>query len=297
MILEIFPGNFTLPSIDLDCLYVATYCRISNVKVELVERTSPFSYQLPALKIDSQIIHGAENIIKYLNDNKLGADSKLTEEDAISKLDIWSLKTSVIKRLDPCLIYLWWYSNDNYDEFLGPWISSQFSFPHSLFCSYRIRRGKVAKLLQLFPRKTLESDSRDFLLKESSLNEAREFLNMLGEKLSTNKGFLGDKLTSLDALLFSYLSLLSRVPCKNELIKHHIGAIKQLDSFVNRNSKTLFAEYASRNDKSPFKTFQSDEHDDIKWSSVAFSGACVSLLMLVYAASTGVINLKNEDDD
>lgn len=71
-------------------------------------------------------------------------------------------------------------------------------------------------------------------------NSAKKCVNVLSKRLGRNVWFFGDQLSELDIIVFSYLSILSKIPLPNNPIQNHIKGCRNLLNFINRISRDVF---------------------------------------------------------
>lgn len=73
------------------------------------------------------------------------------------------------------------------------------------------------------------------------LKEAQRCLTSLSERLGTEEFFFGKSPTSFDALVFSYLAPVLKVPFPNSIhLINHLNACDNLTAFVTRILKKYF---------------------------------------------------------
>lgn len=295
--LEIFPGDFGLPSLDPECLITVVYCSLANIPIKIVEKTNLLFAKLPALKTENVTISGALKIIEYFETMNFNSD--FVKYSRARKMDIWSYQVMVENKLSPCYQYLFWFDNDNYNEFLRAWYASRLPFPTNFFVPRLMRRQAISTMESLIPSKIMECDSKSTLIENHVLADAKHCLNLLNEKLSDNKYFFGDIPTLFDAMAFTYLVLLSKVPIKNELIKIHINETSTLCNYYQRIMHKLSQSSTSKTySTSPFEQQEENEQTvGIKWKNVFSSALFASLFMIFYAFSNGIINGSDDDED
>lgn len=149
-----------------------------------------------------------------------------------------------------------------------------------------------------FTSKVIESEAKGKIIETQVVNDARYCLNLLIEKLADQSYLLGDKPTSLDAIAFTYLALLYKVPSKKMTIQTHISLSEPLKNYVDRILKAYFTGESSTS-KSPFEMNNNKESESfsvIKWRDVVFSSAFAGVLMIYYAFSNGILNFDSSDD-
>ena len=299
--LDIFPGDFYLPSLDRECLFTLAYCRFNNIPIKVHYYSNLYLSKVPRLKTRTHTIIGADSIIDYFENRKNivpNNDSTLSSS-SLTKLDLWSYKALITKKLEPCLLYFWWYDQNNYNDFLSGWYSKRLPFPTNFFIPRSLRKDAVAKLEAQFSNKVIESDFKVKTIENSVINEARYCLNLLIEKLGDQNFFFGNHPTPLDASVFSYLALLYKVPTKNSVIQNHINISDPLRNYVDRVLKIYFGkDFFNSTSQCSFDNNNSSSNEDssfadISWTKVLYSGAIAGFFMLFYAVSTGILTIKN----
>lgn len=298
--LDIFPGDFDLPSLDPECLLTLTYCRFSGIPVKIHHQTNLFSHKVPALRTSKQTIYGSDKIIEFFETKNLPSNNGMMNP-ADLKLKLRANKTMAKERLEPCLQLFWWNDLDNYNQFLRAWYAKHLPFPTNFFIPNSLRKKAIAKLESKFSTKIIESESKWKVIENEVTNDARCYLNLMNENMIGQNFCFGDKPTSIDAVLFTYLSLLYKVPTKNTIIQNHIVLTDSLKNYVDRILKMYFNGARSNTFKeSAFNNSGNNENDSfsrINWNDVIFSGVVAGLLMVFYAFSKGIVRINNDDDE
>lgn len=89
------------------------------------------------------------------------------------------------------------------------------------------------------------------------VNNAKKCINVLSKRLGRNTWFFGDHFSEFDVIVFSYLSILSKIALPNNPIQTHIAGCKNLLNFINRISRDVFKKESfnsintSKDDASP----------------------------------------------
>lgn len=294
LVLEVFPGGFDLPTLDLDCLIALTYCRLAGVPIRAIERHTIFPSSLPALSYASDDAQqqqqqspqlkwiGSRCIIEYLNSIDYNLDANLDKD---VRMDINSYVSMVEDKLRSCLHYLWWYDLDNFNQFVRGAYAQRLAFPANFYVPSRIRKSNIFQLELKYTPQVLERDSIGRLLENDVINQARYCLNLLQPYIQPDGAFFNASVqpTSLDVHLFAHLALLYKVPCKNETIKHHIGASEPLVGYIDHIRLNYLDQFKSSSPSfSPFDSV-GDDGNAIKWKDVLLSSSLAATLMMIYA--------------
>ncbi|OTF71136.1 metaxin-like protein [Euroglyphus maynei] len=139
-------------------------------------------------------------------------------------------------------------------------------------------------------------------MEKKVINDAIVCLNSLSTRLENHQYLFGSKPTKIDAYLYTYLVLLSRLPVKKEIIRAHIGSSPNLQQYLNRIDQLEYIKQFSTvsngiPSSSSSTIIDNDSYMTIKWTDVLFSGAIATLLMVYYAFSIGIISTSYQDDD
>jgi metaxin len=140
---------------------------------------------------------------------------------------------------------MWFVDETNYTNLTRPWLAKHLSFPANYVVPGQMQRKAVDDIKAQFGDFDINaSDVQETAL----LKEAQRCLTMLSEKLGTQEFFFGRQPTSLDAVVFSYLAPMMKVPFPNfHHIQAHLKACDNLTSFTNRILLKYFP--TSRNGK------------------------------------------------
>ncbi|KAF7494084.1 Metaxin-3 [Sarcoptes scabiei] len=290
--LDIVGGKFRLPSIDQDCLTVLTYCTLAGIQLE-INTISPFQSKSPSLHIDNQIVFGADKIIEYLE--SVFYNSDMSKNSAQHKFQFKSYQNYLKVKLEPCLQYLFWYDEQNYNENIGSWIAEKCSFPFNLIAPRMIRKSSINQLMKCFPIKVLEDANQIKVIEKKVIANAIECIQMLTIALGDNLYLLGEKPSKIDSYLFSYLAMLYELPVKKEIIKSQIRLSPNLKQFVERILQKFPIELKSlvSNDQDA----NQDTSGLVNWFDVFFSGSIAGLLMIYFAFASGLIKPESYEED
>lgn len=292
--LNIYSGDFQLPSIDLDSLFVTAYCSLAEIKIDIKQRNDPYFSKLPSLEtVGTKLIYTAENIIEHFE--SLNYNSELVRLSEKYKFDIRSYITLFKSKLEPCLQYIFWYDEENFNENIGRWYSQKSPFPINFFVARSLRKQYIEKLEKCFSIKVLESDDRKKLIEKKVFTDALLCLNLISNKLSNKKFLLEDKPTVIDAYLFGYLAFFYKLPVKKEIIKNHIRATPILYEYTERILMKIYSNYPMLN--TTISASKMDNQFKISWWDLFFSGCVASFLMVYYAVSNGILSIEALDND
>lgn len=300
--LNIFSGDFGLPSIHRDSLLAIAYCSLAGIKqIKINLRDDLYYSKLPSLSTDlNERIEGVQNVIDYFETTQY--NTEFVKRNGQHQFDFLSYKCLFDSRLEPCLLYLHWYDEENYNENISCWYAKKAPFPTNFLLPRLLRKEYIGKLEKRFPIKILEDDNRAKLIEKKVIADAILCLNSLSTRLENRPYLFGSKPTKIDAYLYTYLALLSRLPVKKEMIRAHIRSSPHLQQYLNRIDQMDYLKQFSANSNGVSSPSANDiiHHDSyltIKWTDVLFSGAIAAMLMVYYAFSIGIISTSDQNDD
>ncbi|RWS12576.1 Metaxin-1-like protein [Dinothrombium tinctorium] len=289
MELELWSGDWGLPSVNCHCLQIMALTKFNNAAVKFNFSNNPlrsFCFDLPVLK------HGNKTVIKNVNEMRtflklqnFNLDSKLSKKDLS---DISAYTSMVTRKLEPALLYLWWLDEKNFIDFTRPWYAKHIPIPGNFFIPGKLQARAEETVKALY-------DSVDeSLLSNLIYSDAQKCMTLLSEKLAENEYFFGKNPTSFDAIAFGYLAPILKVtfPSSKQL-QNHLKACTNLKLFVERIlSKYFLAEETPKNKPSeqaqePF----SDDDFPNKWRDIILSALFASAAMFSFAFFNGLITV------
>ncbi|KAJ8304791.1 hypothetical protein KUTeg_018374, partial [Tegillarca granosa] len=202
VLLNIWDGDWGLPSVDPDCLAAVTYCKFSGVPVRLVKSNNPF-------KSPSAFI--------------------------------WLLKLSSRKHVGVCIpcyagrcnqgiLHTWWVDDTTYRDVTRPWFAKAIPFPYNFFIPWKTQRSASFYVYCSFENTACTEDEVHAVI----YKEAKECLNQLSYYLGEKEFFFGSEPTSLDALVFSYVGPLIKAPLPANQLTNHLKGCENLFALCNR---------------------------------------------------------------
>lgn len=142
----------------------------------------------------------------------------------------------------------------------------------------------------------------DLELEALVLKNAKECVNLLSSKLADKKYFFGDKLTSLDAIMFGHLAPLLKAPLTNSALQTHLKACRNLVSFCHRISTEYFPLSAEEHEELRQRAEQERQQsvDRMEFPhrrrTMLVAGVMVVTVMMSYALLTGLWKVKVVDN-
>ncbi|XP_064474392.1 metaxin-1-like isoform X2 [Ornithodoros turicata] len=286
MELNIWKGDWGLPSIDSSCLEVLAYAKFSGAPLKVYEIRRPWFGRLPSLR------HGPatrltrfEDILSYLRKQNYSADIQLTAQQVS---DVKAYSAMLSQKLKPALLYLWWIDGKNYTQLTRPWYARALAFPLNYILPGQMQRAATdavhSKLDQL--------DFDDTHAVESAVfKEAQECLTTLSQRLGKGPFFFGKRPTSLDAIVFGHLAPLLKAPFPSSALQHHLKACDNLAAFVGRILQQYFPPAKLGEGDEKYKPSSDSPDDDAKltWTNLFLSVGFATVAMVGYAIMSGLV--------
>ncbi|CAL1262086.1 unnamed protein product [Larinioides sclopetarius] len=284
MELDIWQGDWGLPSIDLTCLQVMAYAKFSGAPIKIKKTNWPLSRygHLPVFRHGKKNLTTFDNIVSYLQKQNYNADGELTSKQCS---DIIAYTALLRDKLYPALLYVWWIDERNYCEVTRPWYAKVLRFPLNYFLPGHQQRAAHVTIDNLWSSDLIEDSQKETAL----YKDAQECLNLLSHRLGDNEYFFGKNPCSLDAIVFGFLAPLLKAPFKNAALQNHLKACPNLQQFVQRILQRYFPltpEELEALKKKEEQEAEEKKEFPHKWRDIILSGLFAAIIMLGYAAAT-----------
>ncbi|CEF67384.1 Metaxin-1 homolog [Strongyloides ratti] len=228
MELFVWPSDFDLLSLDVECLQFLAASKFCALQVTITHTANPSispTKTLPYFKMVDNATKKVESITefpKFVEYTRkcafeLVLDSELT---TAQKCEVDAFYSLLKKTLHPAVSYLLWNDESNYSTFTRKWYSSKMPFPTNF---YRVEMRRSKELQYIKARGLSPIDI---------IRTAKKTITQLSKKLGDKKYFFGDKPSSLDALIFGYLAPLIKLPLPSDTLQCHLQACSNLVRFV-----------------------------------------------------------------
>ncbi|KAH9520433.1 metaxin 1 [Bulinus truncatus] len=236
MKLEVWRGDWGLPSVDPHCLAVLAYCKFSHVPVDVIKTGNPWrspSGNFPVLRHRNSTYSRVTDIFTYLRKERWGSDSHLSTKESA---DVVAFSAMLEEKLLPALLHLWWVDDKTYVDITRPWYAKAVPFPLSLFVPHqKQKRAELRVLLTKGGDHITDAETESKIYKE-----AKECLNLLSYKLGDKEYMFGRQPSSLDALVFGYLIPLIKAPLPSNPLQNHLQQCSNLYQMCNGILTTYF---------------------------------------------------------
>lgn len=129
-------------------------------------------------------------------------------------------------------------------------------------------------------------------------SRAQECLTLLSTKLGDNDFFYGQQPSTIDAIIYSYLAPLLKVPLPNPILQNHLKACTNLVKYVSRISQRYFEtdyqSYEKHKAEKNAETLRTDSETEFpnKRRNQIFAAFFATLAMMGYALSTGIVKVS-----
>ncbi|XP_012272254.1 metaxin-1 isoform X2 [Orussus abietinus] len=297
MRLEIWRGDWGLPSTDVNCLRVLAYAKFSEAPLEVMATSNPFRApkgQLPVLRCDAQTLATPKDITAFLNARNYTTDFGLNSKQCA---EVLAYDTMLKDKLYPALQFIWWVDQKNCTEIIRPWYGKAIPFPLSLYYPGKFERQAKAMVEALYPLEDISG------IENEVYSEAQKCLTLLSTRLGESHYFFGSAPTSLDAIIYSYLAPLLQAPVPNAALQNHLKACGNLTQFVTRITQKYFPDdytrYMKQKAEENAQKLRRDSDSEFpnKRRNQFLAGLCATLAMVSYALSTGIVQVPTKDDN
>ncbi|KAF5286852.1 hypothetical protein FQA39_LY00385 [Lamprigera yunnana] len=283
MELYVWIGDFGLASINFECVCTIAYIKLTEAPVQIHYSKNPFILvfeEFPVFYHKNVKLNGYYHILEYLKKKDYNLNTKLSPKQVS---ETYALENMIITSIRPMLVYLFWIHNDNYNNFIKLWYRSVMYFPFNCWF-LRFRRERAFELLKVMY-------SNPDVFEEILQTQADECLTCLVHQLGNQKYFFGNQPTSLDIVVYSYLSIATKVPISFNPLSKTIETYPGLVRFVKRLHKMVFPDLnccsncldkieAKENNIDPMTT---------SWFTLTLMMGSVVCAMLAYAVSHNII--------
>jgi metaxin len=293
MELQVWPGDWGLPSVDPQCLAVLVYCKLSKAPVTINKVSNPWrspSGQFPVLIHSEGIESKVTQIFSFLQSQNYGIDRDLT---AIQSSDCLAFSALIKKKLLPAVLYVWWVDSKSYVEFTRPWYASVLPFPLGMYVPLRKRNACIARLQATYGDDYFGDTSRESKI----MRDAKECLNLLSANLGDKNYFFGSKPSSLDALVFGYIVSLLQAPLPNNMLQNHLKACQNLTQLSTRMLEENFP--LTPQEREDLRRKEEQRHQKVndvseyphRRRNLLIAGVVVVAAMISYSLLTGLVQI------
>jgi metaxin len=306
MELEVWNGDWGLPTIDVKCLELLAYAKFSGAPIKLVKTNNPWkspSGSLPVLRHNKKYIGSSITEVKsFLQKQNYNADFSLTPQQTS---DVVAYKRHLDEKLGPALEYIWWRDAKNYVELTRPWYAKALPFPLNFWVPGQMQRQVEEHVEARFSSCDTLSEQQ---IETALYKDAEECITMLSHRLAESEFFFGKSPSSLDAAVFGHLAPLMKAPFPHPSLQNHLKACDNLVRFVarvlNRYFQTSTSDHGTQNqhesvngnNNSSRSNGAGDEEFPHKRRNQILSGLFASAAMIGYALLSGMVQVDIMDE-
>nr|XP_023021006.1 metaxin-3 [Leptinotarsa decemlineata] len=233
--LVVYDGDFSLPSVDIECLKSIVYTTIAGVPVQvrLLDSVKQCTfYSAPSFVHKNLQFKSFNESVLYLRTLNYNLDGNLTAKQCSETLAITNL---VLSKLKPVLEFYYWVDQRNSEEFTSVWFMKALPFPFNYLHTRRFKEKSLALIESLYPTETNLDVIKEFLQRA-----ALECLSSLSTRLGNSDYFHGTDPTSLDIIVYSYVSPFMKLPFPSNDILTILTMWPNLKNLVKRIDAKYF---------------------------------------------------------
>lgn len=295
--LDMWKGDWSLASVDPECLQILAYARFNGIPIKVNTTNNPFTTpngQFPVLRTRFNNLDKIRDIVQYLN--KLHSNS-IPANDSIEHANILAYDAMLKDKLYPAMQFIWWIDQTNLNEIIRPWYCKAIPFPLNYYYPSKLENQAKSLIKILYPT---EDDTT--LIENKVYSEAQKCLTSLSIRLGDSEYFHGPLPTMLDAIVYSYLAPLLKTPLRNAPLQNHLKACTNLKNFVTRISQKYFRDeclqYEKLKAEDNVKKNRKDSQTEFpnKRRNQILAGLFATTAMLGYALLTGQLEVPIRDN-
>jgi len=281
-----------LPSFDISSLHVLAYAKFSSAEIGLRPTFQSLYTKearvLPSLSTtEGDLYVEPELIIKILKENDFNSDKDI---DVDTANNILPFSTLIEERLRPAVIALLWLDVVNFKDVYHSAYANACQYPFNFTTPHRLQKGFEDYLRQY--KSMLDVEPK---ILEQMESDAKSAMNLLSEFLGDNDYLLGKEPCSLDALLFSILAPLLKLPLVNCKLQNHLRGCSNLSQYVTRILQKYFQhELSHAETKSSGDQSLEEVNGTSDWKyDWLFPISVATIAMLSYATNAGLLHGTN----
>ncbi|XP_065334854.1 metaxin-1 [Cloeon dipterum] len=288
MTLDVWAGDWGLPSVDIQCIRIMMYARICGAPVQCRTVRTPFfspSGKLPVFRHGSHTLTNFDDIAAYLHRKNFGP-TQLVESQ---RCETVSYAAYLEEKLLPALLHIWWVNEKNYIELTRPWYAKALRLPFNFYYPGRYEQDAKLRLQSCYNGTPDEIETQVY-------NDAEQCLNSLSQKLGDSQYFGGNCPFALDATIFAYLAPLLRAPFPSNRLQNHLKNCRTLVEFCKRVSQLYFENSFNKYDaeKKKAEAVKKETDEDFPNQKRNWLGAAIfaTAAMTGYLFSQGMLQIS-----
>jgi len=279
--------KWELPSIDIESIEILAYIKFTKANVVLSPTNQTWwkksAEVLPSLECSAgEVLQSRDHILQHLRLKYYELDGWLSNDD---KLKLLPLKACIADKLIPAFRSLYWLDSNNFTEVSRSLFAQRCSYPKN-FTYPKNQRDKYEEFIFLTQKLRTEDKNN---IAEQLHKDAVQVINLLDTYLGDkNRYIFGSRASSVDAMLFSCLVLLLKLPLSSCKLQIHLKGKTNLCRYVTRILDEYFVDNI-KDQKEGDTTKEStidDDTDKYDWVLPVSVGA---VAMVSYAVNIGLL--------
>ncbi|XP_030760931.1 metaxin-1 [Sitophilus oryzae] len=283
--LFVYDGDFGLPSFDVECSKSILYTIIAQVPVQkklLNSIKNCAFYNGPCFVHKNVKFNTFHEIVLYLKTLNYDLDKDLSPKQRSESFAITNLVDSKLK---PVTEFVFYTDQRNYHEFTKVWYFKALPMPFNQIHASRIQRRAEDLIESLYP-----NDVNMEVVKDYINVVARECLSSLSTRLGTSMYFFGNTPTTLDVVVYSYISPLLKLPLPANSIPSLVSLWPNLCDFVKRIDNNYFSDLPKEPKYIKNETQNKNSDDEISYVAISLLTFSAMSLVVGFAISRGFIS-------
>lgn len=237
MELQIWKGDWGLPTVDPKSLTIIAYCALAGQEIPMVECKGRWSgRELPVLTLPQteEYVETTQNIINFLSSHEVTLDEHLEPSQTSEMLAYIVLITETLYTAMMCS---WWLNEQHYNNVTKPWFSDVGPFPFSYIVPMQMRR-KVECMIS--SRYSIDGSVNTEEMCNKVYQSGKRCLAVLSTKLDNKPYIFGNVPCQLDALMFAHLAIIRSAPMPSCPLKECLSSLPNLSDYTLKLHKKLF---------------------------------------------------------
>ncbi|KAJ8935632.1 hypothetical protein NQ314_012716 [Rhamnusium bicolor] len=285
--LYVYDGDYSLPSLDVECIKSILYTVVADVPVQvrILNNVKHCAfYSAPTFVHKNLLFKSFSETVLYLRTLNYNIDSNLSPKQCSETLAVSNLVQSKLK---PVIEFVYWVDQRNCDEFTNVWFMKALPLPFNFIHTGKFKQKARDLIETLYPTET----NLD-LIKEYLNRTATDCLSILSTRLGASDYFFGLTPTTLDIVVYAHLAPLIKLPFPSNEINNIISMWPNLATFIKRIDAAYFPDLPKHSKylKERERTTTSD--DDVSYIAILILTVSATSLVLGFAFSRGIISSK-----
>jgi len=237
MELQVWKGDWGLPTVDPKSLTVIAYCKLAGHEVPIIPCNGRWSgRELPVLTLPQteEYVETPQNIINFLSSHEVTLDEHL---EPLQSSEMLAYSVLVTESLYTAMMCSWWLDEQHYNTVTKPWFSGVGPFPFSYIIPMQMRR-KVECMVS--SRYSLDGSVNTEEMCSKVYQAGKRCLTVLSTKLGDKPYIFGNVPCQLDALIFAHLAIIRSAPMPSCPLNTCLNSLPNLSDYTLRLHKKLF---------------------------------------------------------